>query len=575
MKSRPDKYPDELQPRALARQPQERLDQLALAPDGVRSLVAELRTHQIELEIQNEELRRAQSELATSRDRFSDLYDFAPLGYATVGANGLIVEANLTLAEMLHVGRGKIINQRFSAFIHPDDAGIYYRHRKNTLAGEKRQTCRLRLQRSAEANFWAELDSLSIGPPVDHETVVRHAIRDITDYRKIEATLHQSQRLESIGTMVSGLAHNMNNILQGVIGHTQLVAESIDADSPQHADLDRALQAAKRGATLVRQLLTFGRPDPATVRNVDLRTLVAETAGLLRSIIPPHTMIVENVDSACGTVAGNAAELQQVVFNLCTNAQQALADGCGEIRIGLKEVGLPLADGSRPVDLPGGRYACLTVSDEGTGMTTETLQRACEPFFSTKPLFAGTGLGLFTVHGIVAGHGGAMQIISQPRLGTEVLIYLPCALAAAATDEMRWATVWHRRAKPRIMFVDDEPLITGLVKRQLERKNYEVETFQSSQAALAAFAADPGAFDLLISDQSMPEMKGTQLATRITALRPGLPVILMSGLMEPLGETDKAQTGIVRFLAKPVETPELEQAILEVMESAADADRGD
>ena len=541
---------------------------LPTMPAGeVRALVQELQTHQIELEIQNEELRRTQAELAASRDRFSDLYDFAPIGYATLSDKGLILEANLTLADQLQVPRGQLPRQRFASFVHPDDEDTYYRHRRDTLAGGTRRACRLQMISKGGSRFWAEIDTLPVRHPRSDEIQLRCAVSDVSQLHEVEVALQQTQRLEAIGTLAGGLAHHLNNILQVVIGNTQFAVDALPEDGAIRADLARVLQSAGRGATLIRQLLAFGRPESSDCETVDLRILIAETVQLLGGMIPPPTTVVPTIDPECGSVAGNVGELQQVIFNLCTNAHHALAGESGEIRVSLNEIAIPLPDGSVPGDLPPGRYARITVADDGQGMTAETLQRAREPFFSTRPLYEGAGLGLFTSHSIAASHGGTMQITSTVDVGTEVAVYLPRGQVETIPVQEGKAVKWKHGVKPRILFVDDEPLVTELTQRLLENKGYPVTSFLSGQEALQVFADDPAAFDLVITDQMMPDVTGIRLAERITAIRPGIPVILISGLVDGIDLPDPALTGIVQVLTKPLDSFDLERAIMDAVEA--------
>lgn len=553
----------ELRERAEARIEQRIQTLPGMTQDEIQNLVHELRTHQIELELQNEELRRSQVELAQSRDRYSDLYDFAPVGYATVSHHGLILEANLTLADMLAVARGGMVGQRLAAYVHPDDEDTFYHHRQRTLDAPGRLACSLRMIRPGGGYFWVELDSIATANIETGEIRIRTAISDITELRETEAALHQSKRLEAIGNLAGGLAHHLNNIFQVVLGFSQMTVDALPEGSPELENLGYIQKSSERGATLIRQLLAFGRPSGDGMAAVSPPVLVEETVQLLKGILPPQIALKTDIDLTCGLVSGNYNELQQVLINLCTNSQLALPEAGGVLEIALHEMEFPSPGEKMPAGLSAGRHARIQVRDTGSGMSEEILEHVFEPFFSTRKPFVGTGLGLSTAHGIVGNHRGAITIRSSEGVGTEVAIYLPISSVAREVDSSRKAVVASSGPKPRLLIVDDEKSLADLFCRQLGRRGYEVTACTSGAEALALFEKDPDSYDLVVTDQVMPQMTGTELAGHINELRPGTPVILLSGQLASPGTGPNEKSGIARSIAKPIDIIDLEAAILE------------
>ncbi len=557
---------DDLRSRAEARLGQELGVLENMSQEEIQGLVHELRTHEIELELQNEELRLAQLDLARSRDRFRDLYDFAPIGYLTICEKGMITEANLRLADMLAVERSSLIGRHLNSCICESDQDNFYHQRRGAFADGAPRVCRLCIRRADDSWFWAEVYMKATPNPAKNEIQCRIAISDISELRDVEATLHQSQRLEALGTMAGGLAHHLNNMLQVVVGFTQLSLDALAADPDHRQNLQRVLTSAQSGAKLIRQLLAFSRADSPCLATVYPQVLMQETVQLLQGVFPPGVEIRVEAESPCGVIRADANELQQVLVNLCTNAKQALPEAGGTIRILLSEVDLPSSQESGTDDLVAGRYAKIAVIDEGAGMSEETLQRAFEPFYSTKEPFAGTGLGLSTSHGIISSHGGAIEINSVEGAGTTVRLYLPIHRDAGQFAPDRVPAKRGGDRKPRILFVDDEPDVTDLLGKHLTRRGFEVVTCVSSTEALSVFERAPDSIDLVIADQVMPDIRGSELAERVEAIRPGTPFILLSGLLEGIGDYERSRAGISMEISKPVMIADLEQAIHDVME---------
>ncbi len=368
--------------------------------------------------------------------------------------------------------------------------------------------------------------------------------------QRLEAHLFQAQKLEAIGTLAGGIAHDFNNILAAIIGNIELAGHDLMVNRSVQPRLDNILAASHRARDLVRQILAFSRQQSSIRSVVRLEPLVHEVAALLRASLPATVAMEVVIEPHCPAVRADASQMHQVLLNLCTNAWQALPAQRGQLTIMVSPVAL---DALRVQALPGlapGLHLRLSVSDTGTGIEPATQARIFEPFFTTKATGQGTGLGLAVVHGIVQAHDGAIVVDSQIGTGTTFHVYLP-AVAPVATTIPIGAVALSPGQGQHIVFVDDEPALVELGKDLLSDLGYRVTGFTSPQAALTALRERPHDVDLLISDLTMPEMSGLELARALLALRADLPIIIATGYSGALTQEQVQTTGIRALLIKP------------------------
>lgn len=386
--------------------------------------------------------------------------------------------------------------------------------------------------------------------------------------RRLETQLRQSQKLEAIGTLASGIAHDFNNVLGVILGNIELALLDIDEHSPALTSLQETRKAAHRARDLVRRIVAFGRPQEHNARPIAPAPVVEEAVKLARAALPAAVEIRCNAAASAPAVSIDASQITQVILNLCMNAYQSMRDGKGlvELTLDVQELG---GDANlRNPDLHEGRYVCLRVRDTGCGIDPSIADRIFEPFFSTKPVGEGSGLGLYVVHNIVRAHGGAVCVDSILGAGSAFHIYLP--VAAAAGHEVPTATTppqTPRQANRHVFYVDDEEPLVFLTQRLLERFGYHVSGFTDAAAALAAFAADPGSVDLVITDYSMPGKSGTELAREMLAIRPDTHVVLVSGYLRPYEIEQARAAGIHEVILKPDTVDELAAAVHRLLAS--------
>jgi PAS domain S-box-containing protein len=391
-------------------------------------------------------------------------------------------------------------------------------------------------------------------------------IRDITrrteaeaEAARLGAQLLQAQKMEAIGTLAGGVAHDFNNILGAIIGYTELAQEDVPAGSSAAANLGEVLKAALRAREHVRQILTFSRQSEPERKPVRLTPVVREALSMLRATLPSTVRIESELVAQADHTIAAPAQLHQVLVNLCANAGHAMRERGGTLRVRLENETLP--PGARPAgrSLPAGLYLRLAVSDTGHGIPADVIPRVFEPFFTTKPVGEGTGLGLSVVHGIVQGHGGAIAVESAPGLGATFTVWLPAAGPVQKNDSVHpWKLAG---CGQRVLLVDDEEMLAALFKEWLRRLGYHASVHTSSLAALTEFQAAPGSFDLVVTDYTMPGLTGLDVARAVRQARPDIPVLLCTGYAEDFNRTQAEAAGIAGFLHKPTGLAQFSQAV--------------
>ncbi|HCC53926.1 MAG TPA: hybrid sensor histidine kinase/response regulator [Desulfobulbaceae bacterium] len=530
-------------------------NQQVLSLEEANILLHELHVHQIELEMQKEELERAQIALIASRERYLDLYDLAPVGYLTLSEQGLILQANLTAATLLGLPRFALRKQPLSRFIAPVETNNYYLFYKKLLSNKELQTWEMQMLRADGANFVAQLQII-LGQAEDGAAVYRCVLSDISarkiaeqETANLNAHLNQAQKMEAIGVLAGGIAHDFNNILAAIMGYTELVRKDAQPGSIAAQHLDQVLLASHRAAELVKQILAFSRQSTADKTPMDIGPLVKESLKLLRSSIPSTISICQDIQPHCGITLADPTQIHQIVMNLCTNAAYAMGATGGELLVRMKPVtlGPPTAADTR--QLAPGQYIELTVSDTGTGIGPDIIDKIFDPYFTTKEAGKGTGMGLSITHVIVTGYGGKITVESTLGQGTTFHVYLPViqeeAKEAAELNEAP-------RGTGRILFIDDEEMLRELGQALLEDLGYTVTARSNSLEALTTFMNEPDQFDLVITDQTMPGITGVDLARRMLQIRPDIPIILCTGYSNLVDEESAKAIGIRDFALKPL-----------------------
>jgi len=391
-------------------------------------------------------------------------------------------------------------------------------------------------------------------------------MRDITDREQAELRIRQAQKMESIGNLAGGIAHDFNNILFPIIGMSELLMEDLQLGSTEYGNAQEILKAGKRGSDLVRQILAFSRQSEHKLIPVRAQQILREVLKLMRATIPAYIEIDEDIQSDCGLLMADPTQIHQVAMNIITNAFHAVESKGGKISVQLKEVALA-ADELIDSSLAAGRYVRFSITDTGHGMNQDLMNKIFEPYFTTKEQGKGTGLGLAVAFGIIKEHKGDIKVYSEVGKGTTFNVYLPLMKKTVDVDTIQKAKS-DPRGNERILLVDDDESIVDLEKQMLERLGYHVTERTSSLDALKAFKANPSAFDLVVSDMTMPNMTGDQLAKELKSIRREIPVIICTGFSERINEENAHTLGIKGLLMKPVVRSEMAQMVRKVLDAA-------
>lgn len=456
-------------------------------------------------------------------------------------------------------------------FVHPDDRLIVSDACKKLRREKGSKVTVFRVSVPEKGIRWIENRSTSLFSDNAHFLGVDGILFDITDRvmaqeekQQLEANLKKTQRLETIGTLAGGIAHDFNNILSPILGYAEMGVAMLPDTSPLQEYFTQIMLAAERAQHLVAQILTFSRSEGYKPVAVNIQPVIEEALKLLRPAIPASISI--NISqSECGNILADPSQIHQVIVNLCTNAFQAMAESGGEITIDLREI-IPDSEfrNTHP-ELKEPRYIQLSVTDTGHGMDDATMERIFEPFFTTKPVNKGTGLGLSVVHGIVSGFNGAVTVESTPGKGSTFRVYLP---VISEEPGIRQRDRSNPESKPgaRVLFVDDELAAVAVMRVMLTHLGFKPHAVNSPVEALAEFRNDPEAYDLVITDLTMPEMTGLELARNLHELNPNLPMMLMTGYGKEIENTASlSQYGIRKLVKKPVRLSRLALAIREVL----------
>jgi len=387
--------------------------------------------------------------------------------------------------------------------------------------------------------------------------------RDEEEKKQLEFRLTQAQKMEAIGTLAGGIAHDFNNILSAILGYAELALLNLSEPAKAGSQLKEVLRAGDRAKDLVGRILTFSRKTDIRYAPMELSTAIKEPLRMLRSFIPSTIEINEEL-SESGFILSEPTQIHQVVMNLCTNAAQAMDENGGTLYVGLERARLDAASASA-LDIPPGPYFMITVRDTGKGIPPDILKHIFEPYFTTKEKGSGTGLGLAVVHGIVKSHGGAVTCRSIPGKGTTFQVYLPEIESKIGSMEYQEAFQYPTGSE-RILYVDDEKVLVDLADSMLSTLGYKLTKTTSSLEALERFRENPHAFDLVITDMTMPGMTGEKLAQRLLEIRPDIPIILCTGYNEHITDEIAKKIGIRRFIMKPLDMKDLSKTIRSVLD---------
>jgi len=496
--------------------------------------------------------------VARAEEKYRDIFENSITGIYQVSLDGSILSTNKSVANILGYSSPeeliKEVSNILRLYVHPE--------RRSELIRliEEHDSVRefeVELFRKDGSIVWIAVSACSIRNSEGMIVQIEGTLSDITDTKVLRARLDQAQKMEAIGTLAGGIAHDFNNILTPIIGYTELSLNMVGENDRVSNNMRQVLLSANRAKDLVRQILTFSRKTEEERKPVQVSIIVKEVLKLLRSSLPTTIDIRKRIheDAVDSTTMADPTQLHQVLMNLCTNAAHSMRSKGGKLTISLENVEIGPHTKGRTPDLEPGTYLRLSVADTGEGMAESVRQRIFDPYYTTKGPDEGTGLGLAVVYGIVKSLSGAITVSSEPGKGSEFFVYFqrvrPIAIPRARSPR-RMPTGYGL-----VLVVDDEKFIVDMTKEMLETLGYQIVPRYSSTDALEAFKAKPESFDLVITDMTMPDLTGIDLAREILSIRPDIPLIMCTGFSEKVNENEIKLLGIKTLLMKPVSMHEM------------------
>lgn len=539
-----------------------------------RALVHELQVHQIELEMQNNELRRVQQELEASWNKFVDLYDFSPVGYFTIDKRGTIVDANLTGSNLFGVEKHNLINTRFQYLVKSDLRSVFNLFCERVFETNLKQACELILLNSNETTFYAYVEGVAMRDDRGAAKCCQVAVIDITEKKRMEEEhaklreeLYHAQRLESVGKLAGGVAHEFNNLLTVIVGYGSFLQSALRGNDPLGIYVQRILTSAEKAADLVQGLLAFSRKQTRNPMPVKLNAIIKEVESLLLRVISEDTKLNVVLTDKDPTLLADRSQICQILINLATNARDAMPDGgvltiCTDVVETDSEFIKTLGFGEY------GKYALISFSDTGVGMDKKISERIFEPFFTTKEVGKGTGLGLAIVYGLVRQHDGYINVYSEPGTGTTFKIYLPVVEGKVEDiikpDILQTAA---NKGKKTILIAEDETEVRNISRLLLEREGYRVIEAVDGEDAVRKFEENKNEISLLILDVMMLGMNGKMACDEIKKIMPDVKVVFMSGYSESIICKSGVHKEESNFIPKPIMPAELLKKVKGALDS--------
>ncbi len=518
----------------------------------------------ISLALDITERRKAEEALKESEKRYRTVLEANPDPVIVYDIEGNVVYFNPVFEQVFGWTLEERINKKMDVFVPEDNWPETEMMINKVLAGERFSGIETR-RYTKNGNMIPVSVSGSIykdqgGKPF--YTVVN--LRDISEQKKLESQLQQAQKMEAIGTLAGGIAHDFNNILGIIIGNTELAIDDVPEGNPARYNLEEIKTAGLRAKDVIRQLLSFSRYTQYEYKPLKIAPIIKESLRFLRASIPTTIEIRQNISDDCDTILANPTQIHQVMINLGTNAAHAMQEKGGLLEVMIDNVRLSDRDISFAPDLRAGKYVKLKVSDTGKGMEPKVQNRIFDPYFTTKNVGKGTGMGLFVIHGIVKEYKGAIKVESKPGKGSTFTLYFPAIEGETIPEIRKFEEL--PTGNENIMFVDDEASITKMSKEILHRLGYQVESKTNPIDALKLFRAEPSKFDLVIVDMTMPQMTGDALAREILTIRYDIPIILCTGFSEKIDKKMAKEIGIKSFLTKPIVRGEIANVVRQILD---------
>ncbi len=507
----------------------------------------------------------AEKAVAKSRDEWENTFDALTDIITIQNRDMRIIRANKAAHQFFQVPMGGLNGRRCYELFRNISTPCPDCPLVKTIAGQGNHSCMINHENLGK--FFQVSSSVMADKKGEINNIV-HIARDITAQKKMEENLLQGQKLEAIGTMAGGIAHDFNNILSAILGYSELAQIHLSAGTSAQEDIEQIIVAGQRATNLVKQILDFSRKTEQQLLPLQPHLIIEEVLRLLGATLPSTVTIKKDIDPDCGLIMADATKMHQVVMNLCTNGFHALQNEKGTLTVALTH---QERTGQNPdkENRPPVRYIVLSVSDTGQGMAAATATRIFEPYFTTRERGSGTGLGLAVVHGIIKGYNGFIEVESEPGHGCTCRVFIPALTEDSKATNMPKPIKQQNKlpfGNEHILVIDDEPLLVRINQRLLENYGYTVTGFTDSRQALTTVEADPRQFDLIITDQTMPGISGSELIQAVLQVAPTMPIIICTGHSAIMSAEEALAMGVRRFLNKPLEKDILARTVRLVLD---------
>ena len=532
----------------------------------------EIITGAVEVTTDITERKQAEESLRENEKKYRAILETTLEGCWLITSDRKILEVNPALCKMLGYSTEEMLGKIPYDFVDDENKKIFI-EQISKIASTKHRSYEIVLKKKTGEDLPAYFNATTIRDKSGKVQGSFAFVSDITERKqaeeekeKLQAQLTQAQKMEAIGTLAGGIAHDFNNILSSVLGFTELAIDAVEKDSTIEENLQEVYTAGIRAKDLVNQILLLSRHDAVQFKPIHINSVVKEAVKMIRSIIPASIDIQKNICNRQLVVSADPTQIHQVIVNLITNAKHAMSESVGVLAVEVDPVSFD-DESTENINLTPGNYARIMVSDTGTGINKEHLEKIFEPYFTTKAVGEGTGLGLSVVHGIIKSHQGDITVHSESGKGTTFYIYLPLSeqrsveLPETDTNPLPTGT-------ERILLVDDEPSIVKMQQQSLEKVGYTATAKTSSVEALETFCATPDKFDLVITDMTMPKMTGDKFAEEIKKIRSDVPVILCTGFSDKIKIRTGSDLQIDEFLMKPVNKKKLAKTVRKLLDEA-------
>jgi len=395
--------------------------------------------------------------------------------------------------------------------------------------------------------------------------------RDITERKKeeeekakLKTELQHAQKMESIGILAGGIAHDFNNIMAIILGNTELALEDVPKSNPAYSNLEEIKTASRRAKNIVRQLLSYSRVVEQEMQSIKIGPVIKDGLKFLRSTIPSTIDIEQNIQLTDETILADPTQINQILMNLCINASQAMEQTGGDLNVAVEKLVLDNNSARNYPGLKSGDHVRIIISDTGPGIDPEIIDQIFDPYFTTKEIGKGSGMGLAVVHGIVKSHSGAIAVESSPGKGTKFITLFPLTTKKPMVETKTGKDI--PGGNETILFVDDEKSIVKMLQRMFERLGYKVQTATTPEEALERFRSNPDHFDLVITDMTMPKMTGVKLSEKLMDIRKDIPIIVCTGHSALVDEEKAKELGLAAYIIKPIDMQETAQIIRKILD---------